>query len=252
MPPADAQLAGVKALAAQAGAGPDARQALIASGAVPKLLTHLSSKTAAAASQSALALSLLAADPSTRPSNWAHRPALILALVQALKSGGPLTLARTLATLAAFVEHVPEAGAAVVAANGVVPILRLAQKNGGDGPVQDAAVSTLDAFSVREMGQYANAAGRFTGWMVERAYELLEPLIRGLSIGPPRAKLFCLRALRILSNRGDQRVVEALRRPGVTEILIGFAGGEDADSAATAIEALNSALVIGDEPVFGN
>jgi hypothetical protein len=172
MAPPDAELAAVKALAAQAGAGPAQQQSLTASGAVPKLLTHLSSKTAAVASQSALALSLLASDPSTRPSVWAHYPALVPVLVQALKTGGPLTLTRTLATLAALVEHVPDAGAAIIAANGVVPILRIAQKTGSHGP-SDAAVSALDAFHVQETGRNANRAGQRTIRALEGAYELV-------------------------------------------------------------------------------
>jgi hypothetical protein len=198
MAPPDAQLAAVKAMAAQAAAGPAERQSLIASGAMPKLLRHLSSKTAAIASQSALALSLLASEPRTRPSVWAHQPSLMPGLVQALKSGGPLTLIRTLGTLAAFVEHVPDAGAAVIAANGVVPILCLAQKSGSDGP-SDAAVSTLDAFHVQEMGRNANTAGQRTFRALKCAYELVEPLTRGLSVGPPQARLFCLRVLRMMS-----------------------------------------------------
>jgi hypothetical protein len=127
MAPADNQLAAVKALVAQAGTGPSARELLIASGAVPSLLKHLSSKTVAVVSQSALALSLLAADPTTRPSLWEHRRALVPALVQTLKSGGPLTLARSLAALAALIKHIPKAGAAVIKANGVLPILGIAQ-----------------------------------------------------------------------------------------------------------------------------
>jgi hypothetical protein len=221
MAPPDAQLTALRALAAQAGAEPAQRQSLIPSGAVSKLLTYLPSKTAAVASQSTPALSLLASDPSTRPAVWAHRPALVPALVQALQTGGPLTLARTLATLAALVEHVPDAGAAVIAANGVVPILRLTQKTSSDGP-SDAAVSALDAFHVQDTGRNANAAGRRTFRALDRMYDLVEPLTRGLCVGPPRAKLFCLRMLRIMSNQGDRMVAEALRRPVVTEVLVGL------------------------------
>jgi hypothetical protein len=250
MAPPDAQLAAVKALAAQAGAGPAERQSLIASGAVVTLLKHLSSKTAAVASQSALALSLLASDPSTRPSVWAHSPTLVPALVQALKTGGPLTLARTLATLAALVEHVPDAGAAVIAANGVVPILHLAQKSGSDAP-SDAAVSALDAFAVQKIWRKRSNATQRTEVALKRAHDLVEPLACGLSVGPPRAQLFCLRALRIMSMQGDRRVVEVLRRPTLTDSLVGFAMGEDAGIAVAALETLLTTLTIGCEPFCG-
>jgi hypothetical protein len=240
MAPSDNQLAAVKALAAPAGSGHSARQALIASGAVPKLLKHLSSKTAAVVSQSALALSLLASDPSTRPSLWEHRRAVVPALVQTLKSGGPLTLARSLATLAALIQHVPKAGAAVVKAGGIVPLLRIAQT--GSKELREAAAATLDAFHVRQTTpKMANPVEEHTCTaLFEQGRALLEPLIRALSSGPVRAKLFAMRVLRMLPD--EARVAEALRRPPVTDLLIGLVSAEDLDIASAGLGVLAAAL----------
>jgi hypothetical protein len=239
MAPADNQLAAVKALAAQAGAGPADRQALVASGAVPKLAKHLSSKTAAVVSQSALALSLLASDPSTRPSLCEHLRALVPAVVQTLKSGGPLTLARSLATLAALIQHVPKAGAAVIKANGIVPLLRIAQT--GSEELQEAAVSVLDAFHMRAPSlDMLDPAEQHTSRALAPALELLEPLIRTLSVGPQGAKLFALRVLRIMS--GERMVVQAIRRPALTSLLLGFASAEDIDIASEALVGIACAL----------
>jgi hypothetical protein len=239
MAPSDNQLTAVKALAAQAGKGPADRQALIASGAVPKLLKHLSSKTGAVVSQSALALSLLASDPSTRPSLWDHQRALVPAVVQTLRTGGPLMLARSLATLAALIDNVPKAGAAVIKANGVVPILRIAQT--GSEELREAAVAALDAFHVRDaqLG-LANSTEEQTCGALAMAPDLLEPLIRTLSLGPVRAKLFALRTLRIIA--GEPRVVQALRRPAVTDVLLGFALAEDVEVASAGLTVLAAAL----------
>jgi hypothetical protein len=232
----DSQLAAVKALAAQAGTGAAERQALIASGAVPKLLKHLSSKTGAVVPQSALALSLLASDPSTRSSLWEHQRALVPAVVQTLKSGGPLTLARSLATLAALIKHVPKAGAAVIKANGVVPLLRIAQTSSGE--VQDAAVAALDAFHVWRSARVH--AEEYTCRALTAALDLLEPLIRALSAGPVRARLFAMRLLRIMEK--EPRVVQALRRLAVTDLLLGFALGEDVEVASAGLIVLAAAL----------
>jgi hypothetical protein len=239
MAPADNQLVAVKALAAQAGSGSSARQALIASGAVPKLLKHLSSKIGAVVSQSALALSLLASDPSTRSPLWEHQRALVPALVQTLKSGGPLTLSRSLATLTALIEHVPKAGAAVIKANGVVPLLRIAQTSSRE--VQEAAVSVLDAFHVREAQPgLADVNEAHTCRALISALDLLEPLIRALSMGPMRARLFAMRLLRIIGT--EPRVVQALRRPPVTGLLLDFALGEDIEIASAALIVIAAAL----------
>jgi hypothetical protein len=232
MAPADNQLAAVKALAAQAGAGPAERQALVASGAVPKLVKHLSSKTAAVVSQSALALSLLASDPRTRQSLWGDGRALVPALVQTLKTGGPLTLARSLATLAALIQHVPKAGAAVVKANGILPILRIAQT--GSEELRDAAVAVLDAFHVREAQPgLGTPSEEHTCLALTRALDVLEPMISALSVGPERAKVFALRVLRVIS--GELMVFQALRRPAVTDLLIDLAAAEDAETASAAL-----------------
>jgi hypothetical protein len=239
MAPTDNQLAAVKSLAAQAGAGPADRQALVASGAVPKLVKHLSSKTAAVVSQSALALSLLASDPSTRPPLSEHLRALVPAVVQTLKSGGPLTLARSLATLAALIRHVPKAGAAIIKANGIVALLRIAQT--GSEELSEAAVAALDAFHIREpLPGMAGPGVTPTCDALEAALDLLEPLIRTLSVGPRLAKLFALHALRIMSAK--PRVVQALRRPAVTDLLLGCASAEDIDTASAALVVLAAAL----------
>jgi hypothetical protein len=239
MAPADNQLAAVKALAAQAGAGPADRQALVASGSVPKLLNHLFSKTAAVVSQSALALSLLASDPSTRRCLWEHQRALIPAVVQTLKTGGPLTLARSLATLAALIHHIPKAGAAVVKAKGILPILRITQT--GSEELREAAVAVLDAFHVREAQPgMADTAKEHTGMALTPAIDLLEPMIRALSVGPPGARLFALRVLRIIS--GKPRTLEALRRPAVTDLLLRFASADNVDMASAALITLGAAL----------
>ncbi len=239
MAPVDNQLAAVKSLAAQAGAGPADRQALVASGAVPKLVKHLSSKTAAVVSQSALALSLLASDPSTRPSLSEHLRALVPAVVQTLKSGGPLTLARSLATLAALIQHVPKAGAAVIKANGIVPLLRIAQT--GSEEIREAAVSALDAFHVGESsGGIVDPAKQHTGRALAPALDLLEPLIRALSGGRSRVKLFAVRVLNIMAR--NPKVVQAVRRPAVTKLLLGSALGEDVDTASASLLLLTRCL----------
>jgi hypothetical protein len=248
MAPVDNQLAAVKALAAQAGAGPADRQALVASGAVPKLVNWLYSKTAAVVSQSALALSLLASDPSTRPALCEHLRTFIPAIVQTLKSGGPLTLARSLATLAALIQHVPKAGAAVIKANGIVPLLRIAQT--GPEELREAAVSVLDAFHVRERELSRGLIGpaeQHTRRAFAPALDLLEPLIRTLSVGPARRKVFALRVLQIMS--WEPRVVQALRRPAVTSLLLGSASAEDVDIASAGLVLLTRA--IGPEPKLG-
>jgi hypothetical protein len=239
MAPADNQLAAVKVLAAQAGRGPPDRQALLASGAVPKLLKHLSSKTAAVVSQSALALRLLASDPSTRGPLCEHWRALVPAVVQTLKTGGPLTFARSIATLTILIEHAPEAGAAVIKANGIVPLLRIAQT--GSEELRQAAVCALDTFHVREPSPDVAAPGVGpTCKALKAALDLLEPLIRTLSVGPVLAKLFALHVLRVMS--GKPRVLQALRRPAVTDLLLGFAWGEDIDIASAALVVLAAAL----------
>jgi hypothetical protein len=243
MPPADKQLAAVKAIAAQAGSGPSARFALIASGAVPKLLKHLSSKTAAVVSQSALALSLLASDPSTRSSLWEHQRALVPAMVQILKSGGPLTLGRSLAALASLIKHVPQAGAAVIKAGGIVPLLRIAQT--GSEELREAAVAALDAFHVRQLSpKMANSVEVHTCVALRQELDILEPLICTLSKGPMRAKMFALHVLGMLPK--EPRVVEALRRPAVTDLLLGFASAEDPDIASAGLRVL--AVALGDHP----
>jgi hypothetical protein len=243
MAPADNQVAAVKALAAQAGLGPAARQALIASGAVPKLLKHLSSKVAAVVSQSALALSLLASERSTRSSLWEHRRALVPALVQTLKSGGPLTLARSLTTLAALIQHVPKAGPAVIKAGGIVPLLRIAQT--GSEELRDAAAATLDAFHVRQSAPgMADSVEVHTCEALQDEINLLEPLIRTLSAGPTRAKLFAVRVLRMIPR--EPRKVEALRRPAVTDLLLGCALAEDPYMASASLTVLAGAC--GDHP----
>jgi hypothetical protein len=239
MAPVDNQLAAVKSLAAQAGAGPADRQALVASGAAPKLVKCLYSKTAAVVSQSALAVSLLASDPSTRPSLCEHLRGLVPAVVQTLKTGGPLTLARSLATLAALIQHVPKAGAAVIKASGIVPILRIAQT--GSEELREAAVCVLDAFHVREPpGGTVDAAEQHTVRALALALDLLEPLIRTLSVGPQRATLFALHVLEIMS--GGSRLVQALRRPGLTDALLGFASAEDVDIASASLGVLTKAI----------
>jgi hypothetical protein len=241
MAPADKDLAAVKGLAAQAGTGTSARELLVASGAVPTLLKHLSSKTAAVVSQSALALSLLAADPTTRPSLWEHRRALVPALVQTLKNGGPLTLTRSLATLAALIKHIPKAGAAVIKANGILPILRIAQADPQDP--RDAAVAAMDAFRLqREGGNSMRPAETSITRALGHALDLVDPLIRTLSAGsaPPRAKLFALRVLRRIPE--GPRVLQALRRPMVTDTLVGFAAAEDVEIASASLEVLMSAF----------
>ncbi len=235
----DNQLVAVKALAAQAGAGPVQRQALVASGAVPKLVKHLSSKSAAVVSQSALILSLLASDPSTRPSLSDHLRALVPAVVQTLKSRGPLTLARSLATLAALIKHVPKAGPAVMKANGIVPLLRISQT--GSEELREAAVSALDAFQVQKLSPgTVEPPEELRGRGLAPALDLLEPLIRALSVGPQRAALFALHVLRMMS--GEPRVVQALRRPAVTYVLLGFASAEDIDIASASLGVLTKAL----------
>jgi hypothetical protein len=247
MAPADTQLSTVKALAAQAGAGAADRQALIASGAVPKLLKYLSSKTAAIVSQSALALSRLGSDASARSSLWEHRRALVPALVATLKSGGPLTLARSLAALAALIQHVPEAGAAVIKAGGIVPLLRIAQTASEE--LRDAAAITLNAFHVRQMdpGMADPVEVQTCRAIYNQGIELLEPLIRALFTGPMQAKLFAMRVLRMIPE--EPRVIEALRRPSLTDLLVGFASADDPAIASGALGVL--AMALGNHPPPG-
>jgi hypothetical protein len=154
------------------------------------------------------------------------------ALVQTLKTGGPLTLARSLATLAALIQHVPKAGAAVVKAHGIVPILRIAQT--GSEELREAAVAVLDAFHVREAQPgLGTPSEEQTCRAIMPALDLLDPMIRALSIGPVRAKVFALRVLRIIS--WERRPFQALRRPAVTDFLIEFAAAEDVEIASAAM-----------------